>query len=119
MHRKVRKDDVSEYSTGEPSEDLETETDEEVQYRSGRMERSSGNVSAHLVNSTDSDLDNDSIALLQTFAASGSYIMELQTCRRVSKTAYRVHTKKIRFEMGHDSKEEDLKAIINKSKLKD
>lgn len=114
MRRTIHKVDVSEYASEEPSEDVETAQDEEIQYQSGRMERSSGNTSVYLVNNSNSDLD--SISLSQAFAASGSYKMELQTCRRVSKYAYGVQKRRIWSEIGRGSKEEDLKATFDKSK---
>ena len=52
MQRRICKEDVSEYSTEELSDDIDTEQDEEVLYRSGRLKRSSGNTTVHLVNSS-------------------------------------------------------------------
>lgn len=116
MHRKIRKADVSEYSTEEPSEDIDTTQDEEIQYRSGRLERSSGNSTVHLVNSSNSEIDLDTVSLSQALAASGAYRMELQTCRKLGKYAYGVQKRRILSEMGKSSREEDLKATIDKSK---
>lgn len=116
MHRRIRKVDVSEYSTEETSEDIDTAQDEEVQYRSGRLERSSGNATVHLVNNSNSNIDLDSVSLSQAFAASGSYRMELRTCRKLGKYAYGVQKRRILSEMGQSSNEEDLKATIDKSK---
>lgn len=116
MHRRIRREDVSEYSTEEPSDDIDTEQDEEVLYRSGRLERSTGNASVHLVNSSSSDLELNSVSLSQALAATGSYKLELQTCRRVGKYTYGVQKRRILSEMGRNSKEEDLKATIDRSK---
>lgn len=110
MHRKIRKVDVS---TEEQSDDIDTDQDEEIQYRSGRLERSSGNTTIHLVNNSHSD--SDGLSLSRAFAASGSYSMELQTCRKLSQYTYAARKKRILSEMGQDPKEGDLKAMINKS----
>ena len=115
MQRRIRKEDVSEYSTQEPSDDIDTEQDEEVLYRSGRLERSSGNTTVHLVNSS-TNLELNSLSLSQALAATGSYKMELRTCRRIGKYAYGAQKRRILSEIGGNSKEEDLKATIDKSK---
>jgi hypothetical protein len=117
MHRKIRKIDVSEYSSEEPSDDIDTEQDEDVQYRSGRLERSSGNTTLRLVNDTNSDIDDDpGISLSEAFAASGSYQMELRSCRKLSEYQYVVQKRRMLSEMGN-IEEENLKANLDKSKF--
>ena len=113
MHRKIRKVDVS---AEEQSEQVDTEQDEDIQYRSGRLERSSGNTTVHLVNNSHSNSEESQVSLSQALAASGSYIMELKTCRKLGKYAYGVQKRRILSEMGQ-CKEEDLKAARDKSKL--
>ena len=115
MQRRISKEDVSEYSTEEPSDDIDTEQDEEVLYRSGRLEWSSGNTTVHLVNSS-TGLELNSLSLSQALAATGSYKMELRTCRRIGKYVYGAQKRRILSEIGGNSKEEDLKATIDKSK---
>jgi hypothetical protein len=118
MHRKISKIDVSEYSNDEPSDNIDTEQDEDVQYRSGRLERSSGYTTLRLENNTNSDIDDDpSISLSEAFAASGSYQMELRFCRKLSEYQYVVQKRRIMSEMGNNIEEEDLKANIDKSKF--
>lgn len=111
MRRKIRKVDMSEFSD---DDDIETAQDEEIQYRSGRLQRSSGNASFYLVNDTSSDPDLNPMSLSQAFAATGSYKMELKACHKINKYAYGVQKKRIMSEMKQSPKE-DLKAIINKS----
>jgi hypothetical protein len=108
---------VNEYSNEEPSDNIDTEQDEDVQYRSGRLERSSGNTTLRLVNETNSNTDDDpSITLSEAFAASGSYQMELISCRKLSEYQYVVLKRRIMSEMGN-IEEEDLKANIDSSKF--
>jgi hypothetical protein len=117
MHRKISKIDVSEYSNDEPSDNIDTEQDEDVQYRSGRLERSSGNTTLRLVNDTNSDIDDDpGISLSEAFAASGSYQMELRSCRKLSEYKYVQQKRRIMSEM-ENIEEEDLKANIDRSKF--
>ncbi len=116
MHRKIRKTDVSEYSDEEPSDDIDTAQDEEIQYRSGRLERSSGKASFHLVNDSNTGTDQDAQSLSEAFAASGSYQMELQTCRMLSRYSFGIKKRRIFSEIEHSSEERDLKAVIDKSK---
>ncbi len=99
MHRAIRKVDVSEYSNEDPSDDIDTAQDEEIQYRSGRLERSSGNATFHLVNDSNSDTDQDPQSLSKAFAASGSYRMELQSCRQLNYYAFSVQKRRILSEI--------------------
>lgn len=116
MKREVRRIDVSEYSSEASRDDIDTSKDEEVVYREGKLQRSSGNTSFHLVNDSDSDTnsDTDSLSLSQKFSASGSYDMQLQTCRKVNRFAYAARKKKILADIQRSSKE-GLKANFDKS----
>ena len=118
MRREIRKVDVKEYSDENPSDDIDTAQDEEVQYRSGRLERSSGNASFHLLknNATDSSADEEPLTLSKAFAGSGSYKMELLRCRLLGKYDYSAKKKRILSRVMYASKEEDLKAKIDESK---
>lgn len=117
MKRTVRKDDVEEYSNDANKDDIDTSKDEEIQYRSGKLERSAGRTSFHLVNDSSSDnSDLEPFSLSQTFAARGSYLMELQSCRTHKVRAFGAQKKKIMSEMQHNSKEEGLKSTVNKGK---
>ena len=120
MQRKIRKADVSEYSNEEePSDEIDTTQDEEVEYRSGHLERSSGNASFHLINATTDSVTEDvdeTISLSRAFAASGSYKMELQSCRRLNAYSFGVLKRRILSQVMHASKEEDLKATMDRSK---
>ncbi len=114
MKRTIRKDDVGEYSSGANKADVDTMKDEEIQYRSGKLERSAGNTFFHLVNdSSFNNSDLESFSLSQTFSARGSYTMELQFCRRLN-SVFSAKRNKILSEMKRDSKEEGLQAIVNK-----
>ena len=117
MHRKIRKSDVTELSGQEKmSGDIETAQDEDIQYRSGRLERSSGNASFNLANDSNSDSDGDleTLSLSQAFAASGSYAMELRACRRLNKYMFSVQKRRILYELS-TSLEEGLGANLDKS----
>ena len=120
MHRKIRKSDVTELSGQEKmSGDIETAQDEDIQYRSGRLERSSGNASFNLANNSnlDSDGDLEPLSLSQAFAASGSSAMELRACRRINKYMFSVQKRRILYEL-RASLEEGLGANLDKSESK-
>ena len=112
MHRTVRSEDVSEYSTEKPTDEIETATDEDIEYRLGRLEKSSGNTTFRLVNKTNSDV-NSSFSLEQAFAGRGSYSMGLDSCRKMNKYAMSLQKKKVLSEMQTNSKEEGLAATRN------
>ena len=86
MKREVRKSDISDYSSKASKDDIDTSKDEEIEYRDGKLQRSSGNTSFHLVNDSDSKPDSDtaSLSLSQTVTASGSYNMNLGSCNAVN-----------------------------------
>ena len=119
MKREIRRGDISEYSSEAPRDDIDTSRDEEVEYRGEKLQRSSGNTTFHLVNDTDgnSDPDMDSWSLSQTFSASGSYNMQLKSCHKINKFTYDTRKKKILADIQSSSKEEGLKANIDKSKF--
>lgn len=121
MHRRISGKDVSAYSNQEVSDtDVDSSVDEEVEYRNGRLERSSGNSTFNFVNKTDSSTADDGEAtdfsLSQLFSASGSYLMEVQSCRRLSKYALGLKKKKLFSAMRSDLREEDLTATRDESK---
>ena len=115
MHRSIRKEDVSEISDEDSLEDIDTAQDDEIQYRSGRLERASGNTMFHPVNESDTETNADTVSLSQTFSATGSYNMELKNCRKISQYMFGVQKKKILSEMEKNSQQESLKAKIDKS----
>lgn len=117
MRREVRKSDIRDFSSSASKDDIDTSKDEEIEYRDGKLQRSSGNTSFHLVNDSDSHPDSDtpSLSLSQTLSGSGSYNMELQTCRRVGRFVYRAEMRKILADIRDSSNEEGLTAKIDKS----
>ena len=115
MKRSVRRGDVSQYSIDAPAEDIDTSKDEEVEYESGKLKRSSGNATFHLLNDSLNEVESD-FSLTQAFSASGSYSLELQECNNINSYAYRVQKKKVMSEM-RKSKEEDLTATVDKSEI--
>ena len=116
MHRSIRKEDMSEISGEDSLEDIDTAQDDEIQYRSGRLERASGNTMFHPVNESDTGTNADTVSLSQTFSATGSYNMELKSCRKVNQYMFGVQKKKILSEMKKNSKHDSLKAKIDRSK---
>ena len=109
MHRRIRKIDI----TDDISKDIDSSTDEDIQYRSGKLERSSGSTSFYLVNDSDSYTGEELFSLSRTFSGSGSYSMDLQSCRKVNKYTFKVQKRKIFSEMRDNSKEEGLRATID------
>ena len=116
MQRKIRKEDVSELSSEDSMEDIDTAQDEEIQYRSGRLERSSGNTMIHLVNESDT-VPIDTVSISQAFSAAGSYSMELKSCRTIDPYMFNIQKNNIQSEMKNNSMEEGLKARVDKSEL--
>ena len=115
MHRSVRKEDVREISGEDSLEDIDTAQDDEIQYRSGRLERASGNTMFHPVNESDTGTNVDTVSLSHIFSATGSYNMELKSCRKIRKYLFGVQKKKILSEMKKNSQQESLKTKIDKS----
>ena len=115
MHRTIRKADVT---SEKLSKDIDTAQDEEVQYRGGRMEQSSGNTSFHLVETSDPADDDElpPVSLSQAFAAAGSYRMELKVCRKLSQDTFAVRKRRIMSDIDQSLGAENLKATIDRSK---
>ena len=107
---------MSELSSEDSMEDIDTAQDEEIQYRSGRLERSSGNTMIHLVNESDT-VPVDTVSISQAFSAAGSYSMELKSCRTIDPYMFDIQKNNIQSEMKNNSMEEGLKAKVDKSEL--
>jgi hypothetical protein len=112
MHRTIRKADIT---SEKRSPDVDTAQDEDIQYRSGRLERSSGNTSFHLVNHTSPGAELPPMSLSQAFAATGSYRMELESCRKLSMHALAEQKRAIMSQVIQRLGEEGLRATIDES----
>ena len=115
MQRTIRKEDMSELSSEDSMEDIDSAQDEEIQYRSGRLERSSGSTMVHLVNNSDTGTETDTVSLSQAFFATGSFSMELKSCRMLNQYMFGIQKNKILSEMKKNPEEENLKAKVDKS----
>lgn len=122
MKRTIRKEDVKEYADEGAGDDVDTTKEEEIVYRSGKLEKSSGTATFRLVNRSnidDSTDDEDStFSFDQVFFAHGSYEIKVQTCHRVNQYMMGLRKKHIFKKMERDLKEEGLKATVNKSMSK-
>ena len=83
IHRTVTSDDILEYSSGIPTRDVQLQEEDDIEYRDGRLVKSSGNM--HL--SVDKEIhssDDDSLGIAEfadVVTAHGSFLMELEECR--------------------------------------
>ena len=116
IHRTVTSDDILEYSSGIPTRDVQLQEEDDIEYRDGRLVKSSGNM--HL--SVDKEIHNsdDESPGMAEFAdvvtAHGSFLMELEECRSPLHTRRRREVEQ--YLDGGSSLEEGLMATYDESK---
>jgi len=116
MHREIHTDDVSEFSSETDTEDIETDTSEDIQYRNGRLEKSSGSTFFNLVDDDPSDVVDDSFSLSRALSVSGTYNMDVIICQALDEKLYSEQRQKLFSEISYNSKEEGLKPNIDERK---
>ena len=115
MRRVVHGNDVHEFASNAPKSDVEMEKDEEIEYESGHLVHSAGNMTVRFVNeSDDTEDEKDEPSISNMFSASGWYDLELRSCHKTTGYMFGVQKKKIDSNM-RNSMEEDLKATIDES----
>ncbi len=122
MNRSIHETDIKEYSDGlKPDGDVESTIQEELEYKEGKLEHSTGYTMIDMVNSSKKDYsDEESLneqqpSLSQAFSARGQYQLTLQECSEVSKNQSISQKKMMQSRIKHGIKE-GLKATINSSK---
>ena len=113
MRRIIHGSDVHQLSKAS-KKDIEIEKDEEIEYKSGRLVHSAGNMTVHLVNESDATQDDDDKSFSVMFSASGWYNLELQNCHNITNYMFGIKKKKIDSNM-RTSMEENLKATVDES----
>lgn len=95
MHRFVDSKDVIDYSTGARKRDIQLTKDEDIEYRDGILQHSSGDTSVKVKNSRDIEEQNDELnkQFSDVFSAHGSYSLDLERCQarttaRQKRTSY-------------------------------
>ena len=87
MHRSVSSDDVKEYSTGTRVKDVQLQKEEDIEYRSGHLQHSSGVTSVKLSKSR-RRIDGRRVSLPEgplndkLLSANSSYSLDLLRCQK-------------------------------------
>lgn len=121
MNRSIHDMDIKEYSTGPKRDDIESTMQEEIEYRNGQLERSTGNMVIQMVNSSNGldineEENEDGPSLSRAFSASGKYQLELQDCVELSTDSFKSVRNSIKSRMRH-SAAEGLKVHLDTSKV--
>ena len=112
MRRIIHARDVHELASSALKKDIEMEKDEEIEYKSGRLVHSAGNMTVHLVNESDATQEDESFSAM--LSASGWYDLKLRSCHKITSYMFGIEKKKIDSNM-RTSMEEDLKATVDES----
>ena len=115
IHRTVTSDDILEYSSGIPTRDVQLQEEDDIEYRDGRLVKSSGKM--HLSVDKEIHSSDDESPGMAEFAdvvtAHGTFSMELEECR-TPHTRRRREVKQ--YLDGGSSLEEGLMATYDESK---
>ena len=119
MHRSIDGSDVIEYSTGARKRDIQLSREEDIEYRDGILQHSSGDTSFKIqsktgIKETDSPQQK---TFSDAFSAHGSYTLDLQQCYIQTKQEGARHKRSLNDRMNEKMmKEERLTANFNMSK---
>lgn len=123
MNRSIHGTDIKEYSDGlKPDGDVESTIQEEMEYKEGKLEHSTGYMMVEMVNtskeeySNEESLNDQQPSLSRAFSARGQYELTLQECFEVSKKQRLSQKRMIQSRIKHGIKE-GLRATIDSSKL--
>lgn len=120
MNRSIHEVDITEYSTGSKPEDVVSSTQEELEYRNGKLEYSAGNMVVQVVEDSEDYLNKEEQEGRPSFSkivsARGRYSLTLHECHEETTTSSSVHKKRVQSNMKH-SVVEELKAKIDASKF--
>ena len=119
MHRFIDSKDVIDYSTGARKRDIQLQKDEDIEYRDGILQHSSGDTSFKIQNKKgitepESGQEKD---FSDAFSAHGSYNLDLQRCYTQTKHDGARRKRSLHDQMNqNDMTEERLTANFNISK---
>ena len=79
MHRSINGKDVIDYSTGARKRDIQLRKEEDIEYRDGVLQHSSGDTSFKIENINEPQHSQEK-EFSDVFSAHGSYTLDLQRC---------------------------------------
>ena len=87
MHRSIDSKDVIDYSTGAKKRDIQLRKEEDIEYRNGVLQRSSGDTSFKVQskNGIEEPHSSQEKEFSDAFSAHGSYTLDLQRCYTPTK----------------------------------
>ena len=119
MHRSIDSKDVIHYSTGARKRDIQLRKEEDIEYRNGVLQHSSGDTSFKVQskNSIEEPQSSQEKEFSDAFSARGSYTLDLQRCYTPTKRDGTRRKRSIDDEMNRNRmSEERLTANFNISK---
>ena len=111
MHRHIENDDVISYSSGAKKNRFHLVKDEDVDYRQGTMQHSSGSILVEPQNIQNEGKKEMSVS--KALSSRGSYTMDLQQCYTPAKHRQSRQRRGLNRKMRTIIIEEDLKAKID------
>ena len=119
MHRSIDGKDVIDYSTGARKRDIQLRKEEDIEYRDGILQHSSGDTSFKIQNknSIEEPRSSQEKEFSDAFSAHGSYNLDLQRCYTLTKQDGARHKRSLNDQMNQNRmSEERLTANFNISK---
>ena len=115
MHRFIDDTDVIEYSTGARKRDIELRKEEDIEYRDGILQRSSGDTLFKVDNKKGVALENgQNKKFSDAFSVHGSYKLDLQQCFSSTKLKAAKHKRNLDDQMNQNEiAEEKLTSNFN------
>ena len=112
MHRRVNAEDIIDYSTGVPKNDLEFKQSDDIEYRNGSLLHSGGYSKYKFIqNNREESVEEDahSESFMDIFSAHGSYTLDLLRCYSVPYKMRQMQS----VNVAEDMLEENLNAKID------
>ena len=115
IHRTVNSQDVIEYASHVPPQEVQFHEEDDIEYREGKLVKSNGTVHLSVDRSAPlSNRDGGDQLFADVFTTRGSFNMELRMCRVIQRSSRRRRATQQKIE-GSQSLEESLLATINES----
>ena len=108
MHRHIENDDIIAYSSGAKKSTFHLIKDEDIDYRQGILQHSSGSIVVEL-NNVQNQSEKE-MPISKALSSQGSYTMDLQQCYTPAKHRQNRQRRSMDRKMSASVKEEDLKA---------
>ena len=119
MHRSVTNKDVIDYSTGARKRDIQLRKEEDIEYRNGILQHSSGDTSFKIQNKNGikEPQHTQEKEFSDVFSAHGSYTLDLQRCHTLTRKDGARRKRSLISQMNRNRiSEERLTASFNISK---